>query len=159
MSANGDGGEITSRSSKTMPPGTTRGIGEACVKSSNCSTTGYAGGKSSKPSWLVGCCNGKCAFRRNNYTSSWKCMDKCRTCYWCKWGENSDDPCVPSEQEKSFFAKNPQLKQRRPMYPQKRQYSNYRRSGGRPTVPNYYELTSKQNMDGFCNQNHFFFYY
>lgn len=74
-------------------------LGAACRQTIECSSTGKAGGISSGPGRQVGCCNGRCNLRRQNYKGKWKCRGDCKACATCRQGTRAKNVCRPSTEE------------------------------------------------------------
>ncbi len=84
----------------------TLGIGSKCKKSSECDVTGVARGNGvgSAVGKSIGCCGGKCAFRRTDYVGIKQCTEQCKSCLTCKMGSKSSKPCRISQAEIDFDA-------------------------------------------------------
>jgi hypothetical protein len=87
------------------PPyeGPTLAIGEACRRTKECSKTGSALGPSAGEFGAIGCCSGRCAFRRQNFKGQWRCFKHCRTGPNNKFGKKSSKPCKVSPEQKLYL--------------------------------------------------------
>lgn len=94
---------VVSDISQELKPSTeeTKGIGDDCKTQTDCSITGIAGGKRTSNLFSpIGCCEGKCTFKREDYLGVGFCPNECKS------GGLFDKPgtCKPTMREIKFLS-------------------------------------------------------
>jgi hypothetical protein len=91
----------------------TKGIGEDCKTQTDCSLTGEAGGKRTSNFFSpIGCCQGKCTFKRDDYLGIGFCPNECKSGIFERPGS-----CKPSMSELKFYSEHKEgiAKEREPL--------------------------------------------